>query len=217
MIWCAYINTGTHSEKVEPGVNRTSEARSQQISGLLTRANGQQPCVFSPDLLMQTMCDVTEKLVLLYRCGRSSNTCRYPTSALPLLSCFCACLNSPFFAFLLLFFPSKDLTRRDPTATFVVMLLREQSVSVQVTLNCLLLLPIMLTVSQQEQTLAQLFLFARRPGSTSLFVFFQALCLHFKRCCCIIHSWGETAAPGDWQVMCEMLWSLTGGWRANPG
>lgn len=93
---------------------RGQTARGQQISSLLTRANGRQRCVFSLDLLMQTMCDVTEKLVLLHHCGRISNTCRDLTSALPLLSCFGTCPNSPFFSFLLCFFsPSNDLTRPD--------------------------------------------------------------------------------------------------------
>lgn len=113
-----YIQVCVHSQKVEPLVNwLTLEAkrqRSQQISGLLTQANGQQRCVFSLDLLMQRMCDVTEKLVLLYHCGRISNTCRDLTSALPLLSCFCTWLNSPSFFFFLLFvfsFQRLDATR----------------------------------------------------------------------------------------------------------
>lgn len=188
--------------------------RRRQISGLLTRANGQQRCVFSLDLLMQTMCDVTEKLVLLYYCGRISKTCRISTSVVPLLSCLCTCLNSPFFSFLLFpFFSSEDLTRpdrnfccHDPAWTLSACAGHPELSPVSSDYaNC--------KPAGTDSCPA----FPLRPGRTSLFVFFQALCLHFKRCCCIIHSWGETAAPRDWQVMCEMLWSLTGGWRANPG
>ncbi len=61
-------------------------------------------------------------------------------------------------------------------------------------------LPIMFTVRQQEETPAQP---PSSPfgGYTSLFVFLQAVQLHCKHHCCIIHSRREAAVPEDWQVM----------------
>lgn len=141
--------------------------------------------MFSLDLRTQTMCDVTEELVLLCHCGRISNTCRDLTSALPLLSCFCTCLNSTiFFFFLLFFFPSEDLTRPDrcvrchPPAWTVSVCVGHPELSPVSSYyaNC--------GTAGTDSRPA----FPLRPGCSSLFVFFQALCLHFKRCCCIIHS-----------------------------
>lgn len=55
-------------------------------------------------------------------------------------------------------------------------------------------------VRQQEQTLAQP---PSLPywGYKSLFVFLQALRLHCKHHCCMIHSRREAAVSEDWQVM----------------
>lgn len=87
--------------------------------------------------------------------------------------------------------------QHDLTSGFIVILLCGEAVDEQVTLNCLLYIPILLTV---WQTLAQP-PSSSRWGCTSLFVFLHAAHLHCKHRCCIIHSRSEAAVSDDCQVM----------------
>lgn len=120
------------------------------------------------------------------------------TPAFPLLSCVCVYLNLTVTTAGCLHCLD-FLSTNWPLVSLSSLCVERQSIE-QVTLSCRLWIPIVQTVRQQEQTLVQP---PSSPhwGYTSLFVFLQAVRLHCKHHCCIIHSRREAAVPEDWQVM----------------